>query len=64
MVAPPSSRTYQVALLVPSHQVVPSLLLALVVLEDQLVRPGLEDQPVLAALKTFMKKISRRLGHC
>ena len=64
MVALPSSRTYLVALPGPSHRVVPSLLLALVVLEDQLVQLGLEDQPVLAALKTFRMEISWRLGHC
>lgn len=39
--------TSLVARLGPSHQVVPSLLLALVVLEAQLVQPGLGDQPVL-----------------
>lgn len=64
MVALPSSRTYLVVLLGPSHQAVPSLLLALVVLEDQLVQLGLEDQPVLGALKTFRKEISWKLGHC
>lgn len=38
-----------VALLGPSLRVVPSRLLVLAVLEAQLVQPGLEDQPVLAA---------------
>lgn len=41
--------TALVAPLGPSHRVVPSLLLVLVVLEDQLVQLGLEDQPVPAA---------------
>lgn len=59
MVAPPS-RTYLAALLGPSHQVVLSLLLALVDLEDQSVQPGLEDQPVPAPLKIFRKGISWR----
>lgn len=54
----PSLGTYLVALLGPSHRVVPSRLLAPAVLEDQLVQPGLEDQPVLAALKTFREEIS------
>lgn len=56
-------RTYLVALPGPSHQVVLSLLLALVDLEDQLVQPGLEDPPVPAALKTFKKGISWRSEH-
>lgn len=47
----------------PSRQVVLSLLLALVDLEDQLVQPGLEDPPVPAALKTFKKGISWRSEH-
>lgn len=48
----------------PSHQVVPSLLLALVVLEAQLVQLGLGDQPVLESLKMFRKEISWKLGCC
>lgn len=59
----PSPGTYLVALLGPSLRVVPSRLLVPAVLEAQLVQPGLEDQPVLAALETFREEISWRLGH-
>lgn len=60
----PFSRTHLVALQGPSHRVVPSLLLALVVLGAQWVQPGLGGQPVLESLKTFRKEISCKLGHC
>lgn len=46
------------ALLGPSPQVVPSLLLALVVLEAQLVQLGPGVQPVLESLKMFKRKLA------
>lgn len=48
----------------PSHQAVPSLLLALVVLAAQWVQLGQGDQPVLESLEMFRKEISWKSGHC